>query len=352
VSLGPRRGNGEEAPRQINLALQGGGSHGAFTWGVLDRLLEDRGFAIDAVSATSAGAVSAVAMAHGVSLGGREGARRKLEELWRAISRKGSVWSPVRTNPFAPWMAFGPWAAFADASAQWMQAAGSLISPYDINPLGLNPLKDVLEEVVDFSHLKTCNVATRLFVAATNVRSGKIRIFGNAEISVEAVLASACLPTLFKAVEIGGEAYWDGGFTGNPAIFPLIYSGASLDVVVVHVNPIRREDVPETASEIRDRINEISFNSSLMREMRAIAFVQKLVAENRLDQGRYKSMRIHDIRDDVGMLAFGADSKFATDWATIERLRDLGHAAASRWLDGPAERVGHESTTALQELYL
>jgi NTE family protein len=345
-------GASKAAPRPINLALQGGGSHGAFTWGVLDRLLDDRRFDIDALSATSAGAVSAVAMAHGVSLGGRAGARRKLEELWRAINRKGSVWSPVRPNPFAPWMAFGPWAAFAEASAQWMQAAGSLISPYDVNPLGLNPLKDVLEEVVDFGHLNTCKIATRLFIAATNVRSGKIRIFGNAELSVDAILASACLPNVFKAVSIGGEDFWDGGFMGNPAIFPLIYSGASLDVVVVHVNPIRRETVPETATEIRDRMNEISFNSSLMREMRAIAFVQKLIAENRLDQGRYKSMRIHDIRDDAGMAAFSADSKLMTDWETIERLRDLGHAAAGRWLEGPAAKVGHESTTPLQELYL
>jgi NTE family protein len=342
----------QQASRPINLALQGGGSHGAFTWGVLDRLLEDGRFDIRAISATSAGAINAVALAHGVSCGGRDGARRKLDELWRAVSRKGSVWSPSRTNPFAPWMAFGPWAAFTEASNQWLEAAGSLISPYDVNPFGLNPLKDVLTEVIDFDHLKSCPVATRLFIAATNVRSGKIKVFENPEISVDAILASACLPNLFKAVEIDGEAYWDGGFMGNPAIFPLIYGGASLDVVVVHVNPIRREDVPETASEIRDRMNEISFNSSLMREMRAIVFVQKLIAENRLDSARYRSMRVHDIRDDAGMAVFGAESKRSTDWETIERLRDLGHAAASRWLDGPAADVGKMSTTPLQDLYL
>lgn len=339
-------------PRPVNLALQGGGSHGAFTWGVLDRLLEDGRFTVDAMSATSAGAVNAVAMAHGMSLGGREGGRRKLEELWRAVSRTGSVWRPALPNPFGAWMAFGPWAALAEASAQWVQAAGSLISPYDINPLGLNPLRDVLEEVVDFEHLRSCKNATRLFIAATNVRSGKIRIFDNAELSVEAVLASACLPNVFKAVTIGGEDYWDGGFMGNPAIFPLIYQGASLDIVVVHVNPIRRETVPETAAEIRDRMNEISFNSSLMREMRAIVFVQKLMAENRLDPDRYKSMRIHDIRDDAGMSAFSADSKFATDWETLERLRDLGRATADGWLEDSAAKVGLESTTALQDLYL
>jgi NTE family protein len=342
----------DAAPRPVNLALQGGGSHGAFTWGVLDRLLEDGRFHIEAMSATSAGAVNAVAMAHGVSRGGSEGARRKLEELWRAISRKGSVWSPLPRNPFAPWMAFGPWAAFAETSSLWAQSLAGLVSPYDVNPFGLNPLRDVLEEVVDFGHLKTCPVATRLFVAATNVRSGKIKVFENAEVTVDAVLASACLPNLFKAVEIGGEAYWDGGFMGNPAIFPLVYRGASKDVVVVHVNPIRREDVPDTATEIRDRMNEISFNSSLMREMRAIAFVQKLIDEKRLDTGRYKSMRIHDIRDDSGMAGFSAESKLATDWDTIERLRDLGRAATDRWLAGPAVGVGKRSTTPLKELYL
>jgi NTE family protein len=343
-------------PLPLNLALQGGGSHGAFTWGVLDRLLDDARFDIAAVSATSAGAVNAVAMAHGFSLGGREGARRKLEEMWRAVSRKGSVWNPAPFNPFAAWFAAGfamtPFAALANFPGDWRNAVGGLFSPYDVNPLGLNPLKDVLTEVVDFAHLRRCQVATRLFVAATNVRTGKVRIFGNDEISVDAVLASACLPTVFKAVEIDGEAYWDGGFMGNPAIFPLIYKGASRDVLVVHVNPIRRESVPQSATDIRDRVNEITFNSSLMREMRAIAFVQRLVAENRLDPERYKAMLIHDIRDDEGLSEFGADSKLSSDWALIERLRDLGHAAASRWLDGPAAKVGRESTTPLQELYL
>jgi NTE family protein len=338
--------------KPINLALQGGGSHGAFTWGVLDRLLEDARFDIEAVSATSAGAVNAVAMAHGVSLGGREGARLKLEELWRAISRKGSVWSAPSPGPYADWFAATPWGAFARMSGEWGRAIGGMFSPYDINPFGLNPLRDVLLEVVDFAHLRRCNVATRLFVAATNVRSGKVRIFDNAEISADAVLASACLPTVFKAVEIDGEAYWDGGFMGNPAIFPLIYKCASRDVVVVHVNPITRKDVPRTVADIRDRENEITFNSSLMREMRAIAFVKKLIDEERLDSGRYKSMLVHDIRDDEAMNEFDSNSKLATDWALISRLRDIGRATAERWLAGPASDVGIRSTTKVEELYL
>jgi NTE family protein len=338
--------------KPINLALQGGGSHGAFTWGVLDRLLEDDRFEIEAVSATSAGAVNAVAMAHGVSLGGRAGAKAKLDELWRTISRKGSVWSPSLPNPFVDWLAMTPWGAIAKLPQEWGKAVGGMLSPYDVNPFGLNPLRDVLLEVVDFPHLSRCNVATRLFVAATNVRSGKVRVFDNAEISVDAVLASACLPTIFKAVEIDGEAYWDGGFMGNPAIFPLIYRGASRDIVIVHVNPIRREDVPQTAAEIRDRVNEITFNSSLMREMRAVAFVQKLVAEDRVDTNRYKAMRVHDIRDDEAMSAFDMASKVSTDWTMLTRLRDTGRAAAERWLATSAKDVGVRSSTPIADLYL
>jgi NTE family protein len=341
-----------EPPKPLNLALQGGGSHGAFTWGVLDRLLEDGRFALDALSATSAGAVNAVAMAHGVSLDGRDGARAKLEEMWRAISRKGGVWNPAPFNPFAQFFALSPWAALADLPGEWRKAFAGMLSPYDINPFGFNPLRDVLLEVVDFEHLKRCNVATRLFIAATNVRSGKVRIFGNAELSVQVVLASACLPTVFKAVEIDGEAYWDGGFMGNPAIFPLIYNGASRDVAVVHVNPIRREEVPQTVADIRDRVNEITFNSSLMREMRAIAFVQKLMAEHRLEPERYKAMLIHDIRNDEAMAELDSDSKLSTDWDMIERLRDLGRETTTRWLETSAPDVGVRSTTPIQDLYL
>jgi NTE family protein len=340
------------AQRPVNLALQGGGSHGAFTWGVLDRLLEDNRFTIDAISATSAGAVNAAAMAHGVSLGGREGARRKLEELWTAVSRKGRIWQPLPANPFEALVPVGAWTPFLNPTAFWMQAVSNSLSPYDINPFGLNPLRDVLNEVVDFDHLRACQVATRLFIAATNVRSGKVKIFENADLSVDAILASACLPTVFKAVEIDGESYWDGGFMGNPAIFPLIYKGSSRDVIVVHVNPIRREDVPDTAAEIRDRINEITFNSSLMREMRAIAFVQKLIGEQQLDDTQYKSMLIHDIRDDASMTAFSADTKASTDWEFLVKLRDIGRAAAGRWLVENAEHVGKRTTTKMAELYL
>ncbi len=338
--------------KPINLALQGGGAHGAFTWGVLDKLLEDDRLALDAISATSAGAMNAVVMAHGVSVGGREGARAKLEAFWREVSRVGMIWSPVRANPFEPLLANTPFAAGLSPSYLLFNALTNFWSPYQLNPLGLNPLKDVLLKVVDFEHLKSCPQATRLFLCATNVRTGKIRVFANREIGADAVLASACLPTMFQAVEIDGEHYWDGGYMGNPAIFPLIYQGASNDVLVVHINPLVRETLPTTATEILDRINEISFNSSLMREMRAIAFVTRLIEDETLSQDRYSRMLVHAIRADGALAGFGLDSKLDPDWHFLTRLRDLGREAAAQWLADHLDDVGRRTSIDIAETYL
>ncbi|MGL4240520.1 MAG: patatin-like phospholipase family protein, partial [Beijerinckiaceae bacterium] len=229
------------ARKPINLALQGGGSHGAFTWGVLDRLLEDDRFALDAVSATSAGAMNAIAMAHGLALDGAAGGRERLEAFWRAVSRKGRVWNPLPPNPFAAFLQMTPFAPFANPAYLLQQSLAPFFSPYDLL-FEQNPLREVLTEIVDFDVIARSPRAARLFIAATNVRTGKIKVFENTEVTAEAALASACLPYLFKAVEIGGESYWDGGFAGNPALFPLIYKGASRDIVVVHVNPVRIDD--------------------------------------------------------------------------------------------------------------
>ena len=342
--------------KPVNLALQGGGSHGAFTWGVLDMLLEDGRLALEAISATSAGAMNAVCMAHGVSLGGPEGGRRKLEEFWRNVSRKGQFWpSPdgvwKSLFPFASLLP-EPWASLPSPASIWLQSVGHIFSPYDVNPLDYNPLKDALQETVDFEHLQQCQVTSRLFLCATNVRSGKIKVFENAEITIDAVLASACLPNLFKAVEIGGEAYWDGGYMGNPAIFPLIYRGASRDVVIVHVNPIRQEKLPRTAAEVRDRENEIAFNSSLMREMRAIAFVSKLMDEERLDAERYKRMLVHSILDEEAMGKLDGQSKFSAEWDFLLGLRDTGRRAAKAWLEANYRHLGRKGTAPIQEMYL
>lgn len=340
------------AGRPISLALQGGGAHGAFAWGVLDRLIEDGRLEIAALSATSAGAMNAVVMAYGVSVGGGEGARAKLAEFWQEISRVGELYSPVRTLPWERWLqCFGYRADFSPAFMAF-QAMTHVFSPYQLNPFDFNPLKDVLESVVDFERLSRCNRATRLFLSATNVRTGKIRIFQNHEVTVKSVLASACLPYIFKAVEIDGENYWDGGFMGNPAIFPLIYDATPQDVVIIHINPIEREKLPRTAPEIFDRINEISFNSSLMREMRTVEFVTRLIDDGLLDAKRYKRMRIHSIRNDAAMAELGVATKLNPDWDFLCRLRDAGRARAQEWLDTSADKVGVESSIDLASIYL
>lgn len=338
--------------KAVNLALQGGGAHGAFAWGVLDKLIEDGRIDITAISATSAGAMNAVVMAYGVSVGGMEGAREKLFEFWKEISRVGELYSPVRALPWEKWLqAYGFRAEFSPTFMAF-QALTHLYSPYQLNPFDFNPLRDVLSSVVDFERLSKCNRATRIFLSATNVRTGKIRVFENHEVSADTVLASACLPYVFKAVEIDGESYWDGGFMGNPAIFPLIYGAASKDVVIVHINPIERAKLPRTAPEIFDRINEISFNSSLMREMRTIEFVTRLIDEGALDETKYKRMRIHSIRDDAEMIQLGVATKLNPDWDFLCRLRDVGRQRAAEWLERSFDQVGKTSTIDLAEVYL
>jgi len=338
--------------KPVNLALQGGGAHGAFAWGVLDQLLEDNRLAIEALSATSAGAINAVALAYGMSLGGPEGARAKLDELWREISTAGFMWGPVRTTPVERWLTLNHINSDLSPSYMFFQTLTQMFSPYILNPFDFNPLKDVLHKVVDLEHLRKCPHATRLFINATNVRTGRIHIFKHDEITEAAVLASACLPYIFKAVEIDGEAYWDGGYTGNPAIFPLIYQGASRDVIVVHINAIARPDIPKTAPAILDRMNEISFNSTLMNEMRAIAFVARLVDSGALDPERYAHMLIHSIRNDAEMAQHSAASKLNPDWEFLCHLRDVGRTTAKAWLDANFDKVGRESSVDIAATFL
>ena len=338
--------------KPINLALQGGGAHGAFSWGAIDKLLEDGRLEIKAVSATSAGSMNAVVMAYGASIGGVTGARAKLEEFWREVSRLGHLYSPVRTLPWEKW--FEGVGIHSDVNPSFLafDALTHMFSPYQLNPMNINPLRELLEKVVDFARLRECTVSPRLFLSATNVRTGKIKVFENKELSVDAVLASACLPYIFQAVEIEGENYWDGGYMGNPAIFPLIYHGASKDVVIVHINPIERAKLPTTAPEIFDRINEISFNSSLMREMRAIAFVSRMLGEERLDARRYKNMRMHAIRDDAEMASLGIASKLNPDWEFLCHLKAVGRRVAGGWLEHSFDKVGVESSVDLAATYL
>ncbi len=346
-------GNGEQKP--IALALQGGGMHGAFTWGVLDRLLEDGRFAIEGVSATSAGAMNAVVLAYGLLQGGHDlhnrhnRARQALHEFWLAIAQSAERYSPFR---WMPWLkgthSFGlnhsPLYAMADIVLR-------ILSPYQFNPNNMNPLRDVLEKQVDFAALrKQCPI--QLYLCATNVETSRIRIFSHEDICVEAVLASACLPTLFQAVSIDGEHYWDGGYAGNPAIFPLIYQCSTRDVVIVHINPIVRRGVPTTAADILNRVNEVSFNSSLMREMRAIAFVTSLIQQGKVGRGEMKEMLIHSIRSDEKMSALDVSSKYNADWDFLCDLRDKGRAEAEIWIKENYENVGQRSSIDIRKEFL
>ncbi len=325
---------------RLNLALQGGGSHGALTWGVLDALLEDGQWQFDGVSGTSAGAMNAVALAHGFAqaaqqhkdpedahLAGCTLARESLTRLWEGVGALGSLtWgTPLSAaNPLVGMM------------SQWF-------SPYQTNPLGINPLRKLLEREVDFSLLcsaRTGVVGPKVFVCATNVRTGRGEIFFGPRLSADAVMASACLPMLFKAVEIEGEAYWDGGYSGNPALHPLIYQTDTSDILLVQINPVEHLDVPSSASEIMERMNEVTFNASLLAELRAIEFVRRLLAEGKLDARRYKSVRMHRIDGGSVLAPFGADSKLRADLAFVRKLFALGRTAGQEWLHAHRKDVG------------
>jgi NTE family protein len=284
VVIGPstipdRTPTGEVELKSINLALQGGGAHGAFTWGVLDRLLEDERIAIDGISATSAGAMNATVFASGIATGGREGAKKALTEFWRRISR-AALTSPLRPTLLEHLLCNHSMAQ--SAGFVFFEMMTRLFSPYEFNPLNRNPLRQALLDSIDFDALSPTTCPIKLYLAATNVRTGKIKVFDNCEIGVDAVLASACLPFLFQAVEIDGEAYWDGGYAGNPPIFPLIYNCSSSDVLIVQLSPMRREELPHSSMEI---LNRVSFNSSLLREMRAIRFVTRLIDDGTVIDG-------------------------------------------------------------------
>jgi len=335
--------------KTINLALQGGGAHGAFTWGVLDRLLEDERIALEAISATSAGAMNAAACAYGMAIGGPEAARRALERFWMGVSDAAQL-SPLRPS----------WVDRVQANwgLEWSPAflafdlVTRLFSPYEFNPLNLNPLKRVLETVVDFEVLRQPDAPLKLFLSATNVRTGRVKVFARDELCADAVLASACLPFIFHAVEIGGEAYWDGGYVGNPAIFPLIYHCESRDVVVVHINPLHRPEVPRTARDILNRVNEISFNSSLVREMRAIQFVTDLIDGGRLRDTEMKRMFIHSIAADEVMGKLGVNSKLNANRDFLTYMRDAGRRYAGEWLERNFDDLGIRSTVDIRAEYL
>lgn len=340
----PRRRR-SSAHRRIDLALQGGGSHGAFTWGVLDALLEDGRLQFDGVSGTSAGAMNAAVLACGWARGGADGAREALASFWHAVGGSSGCWSA--NSPALPAWAFNrdQWPGFA-LWESWLQ----LWSPAQLNPLQLDPLRDIVRAHVDVKALREGPL--KLFITATSVRTGQPRVFSAADLSIEALLASACLPQNARTVLIDGEGYWDGGFSGNPAIWPLIYGTAADDVLLVQINPRNHEGIPETVAEINDRLNEITFNASLVAELRAIEFVKKLLADERVDPTRYKALRLHRIADEAGLAPFDASSKLNTDPRLLQQLFTLGRAAAQRWLAEDLAAVGQHSSMDAQQLFL
>ncbi len=340
---------------RLNLALQGGGAHGAFTWGVLDRLLDDEDIEVAAISGTSAGAMNGAAFKSGWLEGGREGARENLNWLWQQLGA-------IQETPMTQWMlAFAPSAAVLGRAFEYSlgnavaDAAARFASPYAWGPFWDNPLRNVAER---FHYEAVCAAdGPRLFVGATNVQTGKIRVFSGDEITPDAILASACLPTLFQAVEIENpatgesEAYWDGGYTGNPALFPLFAPDLPDDVLIVNINPLERAGVPTTPQQIHNRINEISFNSSLLRELRAIAFVKRLLKDGSLNRGSMKDVLVHMIADDALMNELSVATKLAPGPVLLSRLKAAGRVAADGFLAAHKGDLNQRSTVDLQAMY-
>ena len=342
------RGQPSEAVKTVNLALQGGGAHGAFTWGALDRLLEDPRLVIEGISGTSAGAINGAVLAQGYAKGGRAGARAALDRFWDQVSQTGRF-SPLGRTPL-DWLS-KVWGQGSSPSFLLFDMLTRFLSPYQLNPLNWHPLREILEAAIDFEALKDPS-GVKLFISATNVRSGKNRIFCHDEVSVDVLLASACLPFVFQAVEIDGEPYWDGGYMGNPAIYPLIYRCAAPDIVIIQVNPLTREALPKTAPEILDRVNEISFNSTLLREMRAIAFVTKLIDEGALNPKDYKRLNVHMIEAQDEMSRLGVESKLNTSRDFLDGLRETGRRAANDWLDAHFDDIGERPSIDIGAMFL
>jgi NTE family protein len=338
---------GPKAEKPVSLALQGGGAHGAFTWGVLDALLEDGRLAIEAIAGASAGSVNAVVLAEGWLEGGAEGARAQLTKFWQRISLDGAL-SPAQQRLFS--LMLGYWHADGSPARSWLDAWASAFGPAEKNPLDINPLRDALTELIDFTRVRACQ-DVKLLVSATSVWTGKAKVFHGPELTADHVLASACLPTVFPAVMIGGEPYWDGGYAGNPPLFPLFYETAADDILLVQINPIERRETPRTAREIANRLTEITFNANLLGELRAIEFVGRLIDAGKLPTDRYKRVRMHRIAGGKKLDAFAASSRFNAEWAFLQELRDLGRAAATEWLADNYEALGVRATLDLRAAY-
>ncbi|MCZ8108773.1 MAG: patatin-like phospholipase family protein [Burkholderiales bacterium] len=326
--------------KRVNLALQGGGAHGAFTWGVLDALLQDGRLEIEGLSGTSAGAMNAAVLICGFAGGGPEVARTRLAAFWKAVSIDGGLNAGQRMLLD---MFLGTWGWGGGAS--WLPLA--VPSPSTFNPLDINPLRDVVSDHIDFDALRRYE-PMKLFVAATNVHTGKVRVFQRPELTMDMLMASAALPSLFKAVEVDGDSYWDGGYMGNPVLFPFFTETQTEDIILVQINPIVRQELPRSAQDIQERVNEITFNVSLLHEIRAIDFVRRLIDQGRLKETHYKRIRLHRIEENGALNAFGASSKLKADWDFFQALHGLGVKAGRRFLKAHFDMIGVEGTVDLR----
>src|SRR6204780_3286535 len=328
----------ERGPVLVDLALQGGGSHGAFTWGVLDRLLEEPWIKIEAIAGTSAGAMNAAVLVDGWSRGGADGARAALDTYWQRVSRV-AAFSPLQRSPLERLM--GRWALDTSPGYLAIDLMSRVFSPYDLNPTGFNPLRQILAESIDFERLVASPI--KLFITATNVHTCRGRIFRNSQITPDVLLASACLPTMFQAVEIDGEAYWDGGFAGNPTITPLVRESDAHDTILVQINPRERPETPRSAGDILNRLNEISFNSPLMKELRMIALLRQVADPGTGEGARWAQMRTHRIATDL-LTQLGASSKLNAERDFLALLRTEGRKAADEFLVASGDDLGKRST--------
>ncbi len=337
-----------KAKKAVNLALQGGGAHGAFTWGVLDRLLEDERLTVEGISGTSAGAMNAVVLASGYKSGGRDGAREALQKFWRSISRDGRM-NPMQRSLMDRML--GNWSMDQNPFFLALDVASRFVSPYDFNPFKINPLREILEREVDFEAVRACK-DIKLFVSATNVRSGKAKIFHTNEITPDVVMASACLPFLFQAVEIDGTPYWDGGYVGNPPLFPFFRNAGTQDVILVQTNPVTRDEIPQTARDILNRVNEITFNASLLSEFRAIGFVRRMIERGFMGRWSgntdYRNVRLHRIAGDDELTKLTSSSKFNTEWPFFLHLCDMGRTTAEVFLKRHFSAIGKRGSLDLR----
>ncbi|MBB3979608.1 NTE family protein [Rhizobium azooxidifex] len=331
-------------PVLVDLALQGGGSHGAFSWGVMDRLLEEPWLKIEGVSGTSAGAMNAAVLADGYAEGGAEGARKALETYWFHVS-EAARFSPFKRGPIDKLL--GRWTLDHSPMFVIMDSVSRLFSPYDLNPSGTNALAPILAKEINFERLR--NSPLKVFITATNVRTGRPRVFRNADLTPEVLMASACLPTLFQAVEIDGEPYWDGGYSGNPTLAPLVGELTSDDTILIPINPVERPGTPKTAQEILNRLNEISFNSVLIKELYMMALLRRNTVPGNDEGAEWARMRVHIVRNPV-MTKLGYSSKLNAEWDFLSMLKEEGRKAAAEFLLLHADDIGKRSTLDIDQL--